>query len=206
MSITESNERLRDVRTPSAGIARRLAVLIVAVLALAGLAAQPASAAEGGKHSSKGNTTEISFLGALHGHSEVVQVPTGEKVILSGGWATLTAEQRDQFVETAIVEVERNGVAQPFETGLRTDVSAPNVPGGLLSYSDWSVTAHPQSPNEPEVWTLRITLTADHFDGSDLLPAGTVLQASRTIVWTQRGHFPSADYPCPNGQDPCVDG
>jgi hypothetical protein len=39
------------------------------------------------------------------------------------------------------------------------------------------------------------TFTEDHFDGWGTVPAGTIAEARRTIVWTPRGQLPSGDYP-----------
>lgn len=188
--------------------ASRLAVALVAVLLLVGLSAPTAEAKQGdgapGPH-----VTEIRFLGALlGGQSEIVQVPTGEWVTIGVTKAASTAEERDEFMSTVIVEVERNGAPAEFSTVLRTDVPDETLPGGQFSDVTYNAVAKPGPARRPEVWTVRWTLTEDTvvFDTLPPFPAGSVLEASRTIVWTPRGQFPSDAYPCQNGQHPCVDG
>lgn len=195
--------------SPASKGAARLAVALVAVLLFVGLSAQAAEAKKGDGGAPGPHVTEIRFLGALEGdQSEIVQVPTGEWVTIGQAWKETTAEKLDHFMSTVIVEVERNGVPHDFSTDIRTDVPDEDWPGGQSSEVSYGVVVKPGPPHRPEVWTMRWTLTEDRvlFAGFPPFPAGSVLEASRTIVRTPRGQFPSDAYPCPNGQHPCVDG
>lgn len=182
---------------------KRLSTTVVAGLLLVGLVAAPAAADRSIESGQLPHFTFASFFGAeFEGQSEVVQVPTGEWVFMANGWGTVTEAQRDDFLATVIVEVELDGVSQPFDTVLFEN----DEPGALFPYIvGFEVLLNPGRVSVPEQWTLRWTFTEDHFDGLDWFPAGTVFEGRRTIVWTQRGLFPSADYPCPNGEYPCTD-
>jgi hypothetical protein len=162
---------------------------------LVGLAVPVASAAP------DAHTTQVGFLPG----EEVVQVPTGEHVRIVGGWATFTEEQREHFMATVIVSIHRDGLSQQIAAPLLFVIDA--VPGlhPDLYVVEYSVEVKPGKPNDPQVWTLTFEFTEDHSDGVITVPASEVLTANRALVWTPRGHFPSADYPCPNGADPCVD-
>lgn len=180
---------------------RRLATSFLAAALLVGLVAQPATAKRPlDGLDPKGATPQFSFIvwpGAEFGQSETVQVPTGEWVRVGNGWSTMTAEQLDQFLETVVVEIERDGEAQ----GVNPVLGA--IPG--INAAIFTVLVEPGPTYRPVEWTLRWTFTEDHFDGYATTPAGTVFEDSRTIVWTPRGTFPSDAYPCPNGGYPCVD-
>ena len=176
-----------------------VAAVLFACLLLAGVAGVSAPAASADptvEHAPTVHNSRINFFDFL-GQGEVVQVPTGEWIELHMGWGTLTEAQRDHFVETVIVEIERDGVPQSF------------TPREGVDGEDWFVTydlsVNPGRPNTPETWVMRWTFTEDHFDGFGVTPAGTIYEGRRTIVWTPRGRFPSSEYPCPNGQYPCVD-
>jgi hypothetical protein len=176
---------------------RRLATSFLAAALLVGLVAQPATARRPFGTGNIPHFTFVFFSGADFGQSEVVQVPTGEWVRLGGGWSTMTLEQLDHFLATVVVEIERDGAAQ--------EVAPVVIPDPEFPFAFFPMTVEPGPADTPEVWTSTWTFTEDHFDGFEVTPAGTVMEWSRTVVWTPRGTFPSDAYPCPNGGHPCVD-
>lgn len=167
---------------------RRRTISILAGLLLVSLAATPAVA---DRDIDNGNFPHYSFaywFGIYYEQPLVREVPTGEWVELGAGWGTMTEEQRDHFLETVIVEIERDGVLQDFTPTLRIgDEGVFGIRFDLL--------IEPGAANSPQEWLMTWTFTEDHFDGWDTIPAGTVWEMPRTIVWTPRGQFPSGDYP-----------
>lgn len=169
---------------------RRLSISMVAGLLLVGMVAAPAAA---DRDYENGNFPHYSFVfafGEFVGQPEVRELPTGEWAEFGAGWGTVTEEQRDHFLETAIVEIERDGVPQDFETFLWFNEGGP-FPYG----ASFLALTEPGKAKTPQEWTYRVTFTEDHFDGVYTIPEGTVDEVSRIIVWTPRGQFPSGDYP-----------
>lgn len=170
---------------------RRLIISILAGLLLAGLAAAPAAAE---RPFEKGNVPHESWVdpfGTFWGAPEVRELPTGEWADFGAGWGTVTEEQRDQFLDTVIVDVERDGVPQNVTPLLFFADDA------ALFVATFHVLVEPGAVEKSQEWTMRWTFTEDHDDGSGLPPilAGSVFEGTRTIVWTPRGQFPSGDYP-----------
>lgn len=168
---------------------RRLSIAVLAGVLLAGLVAAPAAADRDVEH---GNIPHYSFTWAFAFAAgfqpEVREVPTGEWIEFGGGWATWTEAQRDHFLETAIVEIGHDGVFQEVSPILR------EVDGDFPFRAFYGVLIEPGRAKTPQEWTMRFTFTEDHFDGEDWIPAGTVDEGTRIIVWTPRGQFPSGDY------------
>ena len=160
---------------------RRLSIMVLAGVLLVGLLAAPAAA---DRDPETGNLPHWSFVwlcGAEFGEPEVAEVPTGEWLDLGSGWGTATEAQRTQFLEAAIVEIERDGVPQEYTTSL--------FDFGDFFLARFVVFTEPGRAKVGQHWTLRPTFTEDHFDGQDIYTEGTVLECNRTVIWTPRGHF-----------------
>jgi hypothetical protein len=171
---------------------RRLSIAVLAGVLLAGLVAAPAAA---DRDVDNGNIPHYSFVwaaGTFLGAPLVRELPTGDWAEFGNGWGTVTEAQRAHFLETVKVEIERDGVLQDFSTSLFTEEGA-EFPFGVT----FTVLIKPGAANTVQDWMMRWTFTEDHDDGSgfDPIPAGTVAEMPRTIVWTPRGQFPSGDYP-----------
>jgi hypothetical protein len=159
---------------------------------LVGLVAAPASA---DRDVHNGNIPHYSFVyasGSFVGQPLVRELPTGDWAEFGGGWGTVTEDQWAQFLEAVIVEIERDGVPHDFSTELFTNE------GEFFEFAaGFTVLIEPGAAKTSEDWLMRWTFTEDHDDGSGdpPIPAGTVWEMPRTIVWTPRGQFPSGDYP-----------
>ena len=126
----------------------------------------------------------------------VVQVPTGEQILYHTGWAEDTEEALDHFLFNVDFEVYRNGVLQPsFEP---QPLSVPSEDSWGANFDFIIETGR---PNVPEEWRVRFVVNENDPDFEGFV----IGEFTRTIVWTPRGRFPSADYPCTNGQHPCED-
>jgi len=169
---------------------QRRTIPILAALLLVGLVATPAAADRDPFTANFPHGSYALVTGELFGQPDVRELPTGEWAIVgAAGWGTMTAAQRDHFLETAVVEVYLDGVPQ-------SNIGLYLLEGGQAPYEVWFGRAEPPgAANSEQVWMTRVTFTEDHFDGWDIYPAGTVFEDDRTIHWTPRGQFPSGDYP-----------
>jgi hypothetical protein len=169
---------------------RRLSISVLAALLLVGLVAAPAAA---DRDYENGNFPHYSFVfafGVFFGEPDPLELPTGEWAEFGAGWGTVTADQRQHFLDTAIVEIERDGVPQDYGTypWFNDDPEA-EFPYGV----SFLALTEPGKANTPQVWTYRTTFTEEHFDGEVTIPEGTIIEVSRTIVWVPRGQFTPAD-------------
>ena len=130
-------------------------------------------------------------FGTFWGAPDARELPTGEWADFAAGWGTVTEQQRDHFLDTVIVEVECDGVPQNVTPLLFFADDA------ALFVATFHVLVEPGAVEKSQEWTMRWTFTEDHDDGSGLppIPADTVFEGTRTIVWTLGGQFPSGDYP-----------
>ena len=124
----------------------------------------------------------------------IVQVPTGEQILYHFGWAEDEEEDLDTFLYFVDFEVYRNGVLQDVvEPQNRSD---PSTDFWGVNY-DFVV--KPGGVNVPQEWTVRLVVNENDPDFEGFV----IEEFTRAIVWTPRVTFPSADYPCSTGQDPC---
>ena len=167
---------------------RRLSVVVIAGLLLVGLVAAPAAA---DRNIENGNIPHYSFVyafGIFVEQPEVRELPTGDWAEFGGGWGTATEELRQQFVDTVIVEITRDGVPQDFDTVFF-----------INEYDDpavaFRVLIQPGRAKVPQDWLMTWEFTEEHDDGlGSVVPAGEFWEMPRTIVWTPRGQFPSGLY------------
>jgi hypothetical protein len=125
----------------------------------------------------------------------VIQVPTGEWIYYHIGWHEQTEEFFDRWLQNVDILFYRNGVIQPaFEPQVIGDIGD----GFVVNY-DFLI--RPERPNQPSEWTVQAVIN----ENDPPLEGYVIFEFTRTIVWTPRGGFPSADYPCTNGQHPCED-
>lgn len=109
------------------------------------------------------------------------ELPTGEWAEFGSGWATVTEEQRDHFLATVVIEIECDGVLQDVSPFLVF-----NEGNDFPFVARFTVLTEPGRANVAQDWMMRWTFTEDHFDGDFTVPAGTVWENPRTIVWTDR--------------------
>ena len=154
---------------------RRLSIAVIAGLLVAGLVAAPAAA---DRDFDKGNFPHgITFVNPYFDGPEA-EVATGEWVGIWTAWGTATVDQTNEFLAVATVEIICDGAARnvsqwsPVPTIVVSEALVEPMPAGRTTECT-SVT----------------TFNDDHFDGSDLYVAGTVLEDTVTITAIPRGQF-----------------
>lgn len=166
---------------------KNAAFLVILVAVFTALSFTPVHA---GRSLGTGNFTHASrveLFAPAFGFPLEREVPTGEWQDIQGGWVTATDEQLQDFMQNASVQMTFDGQPVEFEADVGTAPwGDPRVKYHFLS--------HPRSPGIYEA-EITFTFLKDHFDGFELIPAGTVITGTRLIVVTPRDQYPSGDYP-----------
>jgi len=128
------------------------------------------------------NEMEVYMWGNLVGLDEVREIPTGTWALITWGWACLTWDQVDDFLDSIDYTWTIDG-----EPILEYEIEYLDLEYVKVVW--FACNWHPTHPGEYGA-ELMVTFTKDHFDGWDTYTAGTVILGPRTILVTPRELYP----------------